>query len=316
MSKKIKNITVLMPAYNSSRYIGCAIKSILNQTFKEFELLIVDDGSTDNTEEVIDKFKDSRTNYIKIKHKGISGALNFGVKKASYEWIARIDADDLNVPERIETQINFLKKNPDYDIVSSWSVYFRGNKILFFLQQPVEHSRIYEFLNLHNPINHSSVIYKKRIIAKAKYNENCTLNEDFELFHRLKDKVKFYNIPEYLAYIRVHKDSKSKSQYSKNVYDFTFREAVQNLMNSKSKRELYYWTTIIARLNFFYGDRRESRKYLLNSSSTKNFIAYLSTFLPEKYFNKLIDAHPRFRLQSFFKDKKKYKLQLNELLNV
>ena len=315
MSKKIKNITVLMPAFNCSRYIGFAVKSILNQTYKEFEFLIIDDGSTDNTEEVVSNFKDSRINFIKIKHKGISGALNYGMKKASYEWIARIDADDLNIPERLQTQIEFLEKNPDYDVVSSWSVYFRGNnKILFFLQQPVEHGKIYKFLNLHNPINHSAVIYKKKIIARAKYDESCISNEDFELFHRLRDKVKFHNIPEYLAFIRVRDDSKSRSKDNKYIYNFIFPEAVQNLLNAKGKRELYYWTTVIARLNFFYGDRKESRTYLLRSSSGKNFIAYLSTFLPEKYFNKLIDARPRFRIESFFKDKRKYQMQLNELL--
>src|SRR2546425_317811 len=99
MSKKIKNITVLMPAYNSSLYIDSAVKSILNQTFKEFEFLIIDDGSADNSEEEISKYKDSRINYTKLKHRGISVALNYGIKKASCDWIARIDADDLNTPD-------------------------------------------------------------------------------------------------------------------------------------------------------------------------------------------------------------------------
>lgn len=303
-----------MPAYNSAKYIGAAVKSILNQSFKEFEFLIIDDGSTDNTEEIVCGFGDSRINYQKIKHKGTSGALNFGIRKASYEWIARLDADDVNVPGRLQTQVSFLDQNPDCDVVSSWSIYFRGDRILYFLQDPVEHSAIYKFLDLHNPVNQSAVIYRKRIFSHGKFDESCMYNEDFEFFRRIRDKVRFHNIPEYLAFIRIHDSSKSNLQDNKNIYDFVFPEAMQNLMNTKSKRELYYWTTIIAWINFFYGDKKESRKFLLKSSSLKNFLAYMFTFLPEKYFHALVNARPRLRLESFFKEKRKYREQLIRLL--
>src|SRR5438132_11921709 len=125
MPEPVKNISVLMPAYNCGKYIAQSINSILNQTYKDFEFIIIDDGSTDNTEEIVLSFKDPRIIYRKTVNKGTSAALNLGLSLALNEWVARIDADDLNVPSRLEKQVKFLNENPGYDIVSSWSVYFK-----------------------------------------------------------------------------------------------------------------------------------------------------------------------------------------------
>ena len=212
MPKRTINISVLMPVYNCSQYVSAAVKGILNQTFKEFEFIIIDDGSTDGTEKIISGIKDKRIIYKKTKHKGTSAALNFGISIASGNWIARLDSDDLNVPSRLEKQVNFILSNPDVDILSSWSVYFKDpGKILFLLKEPIEHGDIYDYLNLHNPINSSSVIYRKSLIKKAKYNEEFTSNEDFELFFRLRDEVKFHNIPEFLTYTRIRSGSKTSA---------------------------------------------------------------------------------------------------------
>ncbi len=104
----IKELTVLMPTYNCAGYIKDSIRCILNQTFTNFELLIIDDGSEDNTEEVISEIKDSRIHYIKKMHTGLSSSLNFGLKIASNNWIARMDADDLCHPERFKKQISCI----------------------------------------------------------------------------------------------------------------------------------------------------------------------------------------------------------------
>lgn len=316
MPENIKNISVLMPAYNCAKYIGAAIKSILNQTFKEFEFIIIDDGSTDNTEEIVNKFNDSRIIYKKTENKGTSAALNFGLIIATYDWIARIDADDLNVNTRFEKQVKFLEENPDYDIISSWSVYFKDPaKILFLLREPVEHDDIYDYLDLHNPMNQSSAMYRKSKILEAKYNEDYKSNEDFELFHRIRNKVKFYNIPEFLVYTRVRNDSKTFTMSNKNIYEFLFPYAFKNMIDAKSKGQHFYWASNIAWLNFFYGSRKESRSYFRSSVSLKNFITYISTFLPEKSFNKLIDSRIKYRLKSLFSNTKSYKTELQKLLN-
>jgi glycosyltransferase involved in cell wall biosynthesis len=315
MSGKIKNITVLMPSHNCEQYISQSIKSILNQTYREFEFIIIDDGSTDNTEEIINSFKDSRIIYKKIKNKGTSAALNYGLRLAKGEWIARIDADDLNVPFRLEEQLNFLNENPDYDIVSSWSVYFKSpHKILFLLREPVNHSRIYKHLNLHNPINQSGVIYRKKIIKKEGYNESFRNNEDFELFYRIRDNVRFYNIPQFLVYTRVRPESKSRVLRNGNVYQMLFNPAFKNLIEAKSKREHYYWASTVAWINFFYGDRKNSRGYFKSSVSIKNFVAYVATFLNDSNFYKLIDSRLKYRLQNLFQNKRNYKSELKKLL--
>jgi glycosyltransferase involved in cell wall biosynthesis len=315
MPDKIKQISVLMPAYNCGKYIGSAIKSVLNQTYKNFEFIIINDGSTDSTEEVIKGFNDPRIIYRKTENKGTSAALNYGIKLCKYDWIARIDADDMNVPSRLETQINFLEENPEYDVVSSWSVYFKyPAKILFLLKPPVEHLDIYDFLDRHNPINQSGVIYRKDIVIDAGYNENFKYNEDFELFHRIRDTIKFYNIPQFLVYTRVRGDSKTYSQRNRELYDMLFNPAFKNMIDAKSKGEHFYWASTIAWINYFYGYRVDSRSYFRNSFSLKNIAAYFTTFLPDEYFYKFIDSRLRYRLGNMFTSTKQYGNELKNLL--
>jgi glycosyltransferase involved in cell wall biosynthesis len=315
MPEEIKHISVLMPAYNCGKYITHSIKSILNQTFKEFEFIIIDDGSTDNTEEIVKGFNDKRIIYHKTKNKGTSAALNYGLKLCKYDWVARIDADDLNVPTRLETQIKFLIDNPEYNVVSSWSVYFKDSaKILFLLKEPVEHLDIYDYLDLHNPINQSGVIYRKEIILNEGYNKDFKFNEDFELFHRIRDKVKFYNIPLFLVYTRIRSDSKTYSNRNKNLYDMLFNPAFKNMIDAKSKGEHFYWASTIAWINYFYGSRKDSRSYFKNSVSWKNLLAYFTTFLPDEYFYKFIDSRFRYRLKNMFSSTKLYDNELKNLL--
>lgn len=315
MPEIIKKISVLMPVYNCGRYVSHAIKSILNQTFRDFDFIIINDGSTDNTEEVVKGFDDKRIIYRKTENKGTSAALNYGLKLCKYNWVARIDSDDINVPNRLETQIRFLGENPGYDIVSSWSVYFRDPAIiLFLLREPVEHDDIYDFLDLHNPLNQSSIMYRKKLILEEQYDETFSNNEDYELFYRIRDKARFFNIPEFLVYTRLRPDSKSKHVHNVNLHEMLFRPAFKNLIDSKSKGDHFYWSSVIAWVNYFYGNRNEARSYLKNSFSWRNLAAYITTFLPDKYFNKFIDSRFKYRLQNLFNSTGRYKKELTGLL--
>ncbi|MBZ0204512.1 MAG: glycosyltransferase [Ignavibacteria bacterium] len=314
MPEKIRNISVLMPAYNCGNYIAASIKSILNQTFSSFELIIVDDGSTDNTEQIIKGFNDARINYRKTENKGTSAALNYGLTLCNFDWVARIDADDLNIPSRLETQVNFLNNNQGYDVVSAWSVYFKDpGKILFVLKEPTLHEDIYDYLDLHNPLNQSALIYRKDLIADEGYDESFTSSEDFELFHRIRSKARFCNIPRVLAYTRVRSGSRSDVQRT-NLYEMLFPPAFKKLMDSKSKGDHFYWASTIAWINYFYGDPKESRSYFRNSFSVKNLTAYFTTFLPDEYFHKFINSRLRYRIGNMFAPKSKYKNELKSLL--
>lgn len=316
MPGRINNITVLMPAYNCAKYIKASIRSILNQTYKDFEFLIIDDGSTDNTCEIVESFKDNRIIYKKTENKGTAAALNYGLDIASGDWIARIDAGDLNVPERLERQIKFLNVNPDYDIVSSWSVYFNEKgKILFPFCVPIRHEDILRDLNLHNPINESGVFYNKDLIKAERYDESFLVYEDYELFYRIKEKVKFYNLPEFLVFTLVRKNAKSSIMKDEKIYEMLFNNAFKNLVHSSnSKGTAFYWTSNIAWINFFYGEKKDARKYFYNSFSMKNILSFIATFLPENLFQKLIKSRIKYRYNAVKERNGKFKKQLAELL--
>ena len=315
MPKKQLNITVLMPVYNGAKHIRSSIKSILNQTYKDFEFLIIDDGSTDNTEEIVHGFNDPRIIYKKTEHKGTSSAMNYGISTSSGNWIARIDSDDLNIPARLEKQAEFISKYPSFDIISSWSIYFRtSGKILFFLKEPVDHEEIYNILNLHNPLNSSGVIYKKNIIKKAKYNEDFKRFEDFELFFRIRDEVRFHNIPEFLSYSRFKKSTAADGDKDA-IFDVINDYALRHLINSTRKRDQFYWATTIAWQNFFYGDKKNSRSYFKRIPNIKNIAAYGATFLPEKLFSYTAENKINYRLSDLFKSKKIFARELGQLLS-
>ena len=105
-------VSVIMPVYNGEKFISQAIESILNQTFVDFEFIIINDGSNDKTEKIIAKYKDKRIKYFKFtKNKGLVYSLNFCLKKSKGEFIARMDADDISMPDRFTKQVKFLDKN-------------------------------------------------------------------------------------------------------------------------------------------------------------------------------------------------------------
>ena len=118
-------VTVLMPVYNGEMYLREAIDSILHQTFTDFEFLIINDGSTDNSETIILSYDDSRIRYEKNdSNLKLIATLNKGIELAKGKYIVRMDADDISIPDRIEKQVAFLEKNPDVGICGSWFTAF------------------------------------------------------------------------------------------------------------------------------------------------------------------------------------------------
>ena len=126
-----KLISVLMPVYNTKEeFLRTAIESILNQTFSNFEFIIINDGSTNNAEDVILSYKDDRIIYLKQENQGIVAALNNGWDRAKGEYIARMDSDDISFPERFEKQLKFLEENPEYSLVGSWAEVIPNKRII------------------------------------------------------------------------------------------------------------------------------------------------------------------------------------------
>ncbi len=194
-----------MPVYNGEKYIGEAIGSILAQTERDFELLVVDDGSTDKTVEVVSSFKDDRVKYFKRSHEGLVMALNFALGKANSKYIARMDADDVAYPERFEKQLKYITAN-NLAVCGSWADLTDedGDKIGELKFPPITAGAIRYYAILHNPFIHPTVIFDKDIIMKAGAYRNFKNVEDYELWTRIIFKNNVGNIPERLIRYRLH----------------------------------------------------------------------------------------------------------------
>lgn len=192
-------ISVVMTAYNEEKTIGSAIESILNQTFKDFELIVVNDGSNDKTEDIVKRIADPRIVYIKNdKNKGMSTSRNRGILLARGDYIAIFDADDISYPNRLEKQLDFMVQNPTIVLSGTWGVLKTqdGKRVNF--KQPCTSQEIENCIIYTCPIIDSSLIAKKDILKKYLYNPKLGRGQDYDLFLRLAKNHKLANIPEYL----------------------------------------------------------------------------------------------------------------------
>jgi glycosyltransferase involved in cell wall biosynthesis len=203
-------ITVLMPAYNAEKYIGEAITSVLDQTFTDFELLIINDGSTDATVKIIEHFTDPRIRLINQNNQGIAAALNIGLLNAKAGIIARFDADDICMPERLMIQYNFLNTHPDYVLTGTDTMYIdKDGVFVFTLTYPAYADE--EIRALPSEIcafSHVTVLYRKDAVIKAgMYDTNAHTFEDHLLWHKIMKQGKVCNIPEALVKVRFNPES-------------------------------------------------------------------------------------------------------------
>jgi glycosyltransferase involved in cell wall biosynthesis len=211
----VPKISVIMPVYNASKYLSEAIQSILNQTFEDFELIILNDNSTDDSLDIIKKIQllDPRIVLInKEKNYGPAILRNEGFNISRGEYIALMDADDISLPTRFEKQIELLKNNPQIDLCGTWYTKF-GEHIK---DEMIKH---YEFDNdlkvyflrgcyIANP----TVLMRKKIITDYRYDSTYFPMDDYELLTRLIAKFTFYNIQESLLRYRWHATNISKSK--------------------------------------------------------------------------------------------------------
>lgn len=203
-------ITVLMPAYNAAPYIAEAIASVLAQSFTDFELLIINDGSTDDTVSIIASFHDSRISVIHQRNSGVAAALNNGLNKARGRYIARFDADDVCLPERLETQFAYMEAHPEYVITGSDAIYISETGDYLCHYSCVHHTNTSLKSTMHTicPFTHSSVMFrKKEVIACGGYSTRAHNMEDHLLWIQLSEAGKFYNFPIPLIKVRFNASS-------------------------------------------------------------------------------------------------------------
>ncbi|MFN6567621.1 glycosyltransferase family 2 protein [Dendronalium sp. ChiSLP03b] len=204
-------VTVLMPVYNGERYLREAIDSILAQTFPDFEFLIINDGSTDNTREIICSYDEPRIRLIDNDYNlGLTRSLNKGLKLAEGEFIARQDADDVSEPERLAKQVTFLKTHPEVTLVGTWYKYIDPQgSLIGECNLPCKSTQIRWEILFYCPFVHSAVMFRKYTIVEqiGFYNEALSYAQDYDLWWRIVRQLQVANLNEYLIKLRSNPDS-------------------------------------------------------------------------------------------------------------
>lgn len=215
-------ITVLMAVHNGGKFLREAINSILNQTYSDFDFLIVNDASTDDTLDIVNSYRDNR---IRLLHNqrniGLAASLNLGIDRARGEYIARMDCDDISLPKRLERQVKYLDSNPDICVCGTWAEVIddQGAKVR---DRPMPTGRALQLrLWLTSPVIHASAMIRRHQLGNTRYDPSLACAQDFDLWFKLRKKCKLDNIPEVLLKYRVHHDNISqqrKVEQLKNSY--------------------------------------------------------------------------------------------------
>lgn len=265
MTENISYVSVLMTTYNSEKYVTETIKSVINQTYKNWEFIIVDDASTDNTYNLISEFckNDARIKLYKFEqNKGQSYALNFGLKKCAFDLIARIDNDDLMHPDRLQIQVNYMQNYHEVAIVGSYVNYINKNGLVVgkgktdFLSTTAIKTKIDD--NHIIGFNHPTIMMRKNIIMDiGGYRGEYWPADDIDLWNRVIEKgFRIDIMPEYLTFYRIHNDSVSihsvknsllKSKWVK--YNLIRRRSGTNEVSFDEFMEYFNGNSIVKKYN-------------------------------------------------------------------
>jgi glycosyltransferase involved in cell wall biosynthesis len=209
-------VSILLPIYNAAQYLKECLDSIFNQTYQNFEIIAIDDGSTDNPEFILQGFKDSRLHYFKNESNlGVAKTLNKALKHANGEFIMRMDADDVILPNKIKEQVNFFGKFPETDILGTAFSQFSYNRPLNN-NLPANDSDIKLELFFRCPLCHPTVMIKREALIKneLEYNESLQTAEDYNLWTDACIKgLKFTNLPEKMLIYRQHANQNTDRYY-------------------------------------------------------------------------------------------------------
>lgn len=238
-------VSVLMPVYNGRDYLRPAVDSLLNQTFRDIEIVIVNDGSSDDSQEIIESYKDPRIVLINQKNQGVARSLNNGLKVAKGKYIRRHDADDISTPDSIQKQVAFLENNLDYVMVCNQQAFMTSNgKIARNFRLP--QNRYFEgkkwkelTLDDFKPdraslVVHGTACYRRQeVLDMGCYRPEFIVSEDNDLWMRLLEKYKIAILNECTYFMRIHGQSATNRHANKIQH---FRDLLQEY--SKQRREL------------------------------------------------------------------------------
>jgi glycosyltransferase involved in cell wall biosynthesis len=247
MDKNLEpKISVLMPVYNCRRFIEDSVISILNQTFKDFEFIIIDDCSTDGTYEYLLTLTDPRIILIrKIANSGYTISLNMGIEMAKGMYIARMDGDDISLPDRFEKQITFMNKNPD--VIVCGGGYKAIGSDFIFIPKASNDELLVELLS-YSPLAHPTAFFRTKTLKdnKIKYTPHYEPAEDYKMWITLSEYGKLANLTDIILQYRIHPNqiSNYKAQIQKEKTELIALEYVRQLSKNHEYFEFYCNTTL------------------------------------------------------------------------
>lgn len=225
-------VSIVLPVYNEQKTLYEAVDSVLKQTYSDWELLIIDDGSEDKSLKIAKEYlkRDNRVKVLRNNiNQGLVYSLNKGIKAAHGEFVARMDADDISLPQRLEKQVDFLTQNPDYGLVGTWAKVVQNEKVRAYHKRPGDNTILQYYLLFNTPFTHSSVMMRKSVLDEVGlYDENLPkiYPEDYELWQRVAEVSKVANLPEVLHIYREFGESITKkhaSEIQKGAMDLSLR---------------------------------------------------------------------------------------------
>jgi len=198
---KTPEITVFMPLYNAASFLRDAIESVLRQTFTDFELLIVDDGSTDSSVHIVKSYRDDRIRLVELEHCFIR-TLNYGLESSKSKYIVRMDSDDVMMSTRLKVQFDFMEQHPEIDACGTWMQTFGDSRRR--VEVCTAHEDIVDFMILGNPMAHPTMILRTATIQahNLRYREDYMYAEDFKLWLDIAKTGRLANIPKVLLHYR------------------------------------------------------------------------------------------------------------------
>jgi glycosyltransferase involved in cell wall biosynthesis len=209
---KLPLVSVVMPVFNSEKYLHDAISSILCQTYKNIELIIIDDASTDSTGKIIEEFKNKDKRIIHLTNKvnlQISKSLNIAIMRSRGLYIARADGDDISYPDRIIRQVEYLQMHTDVGVIGgAMDIINEKGNITGRREYALKDKQIRKNIYRYNPFSHPTIMLRKEILKKSgMYNPHYDFTEDYDLYFRIGKYAKFANLPQALIKYRITNNS-------------------------------------------------------------------------------------------------------------
>lgn len=286
--KKSPVISVVMPVYNTKENdLRMAIESILNQTFSDFEFVIVNDCSTNNAEDVIFSYDDQRIRYIKNKtNLKLIETSNILIREAKCEYVARLDSDDYSAPERLEKQYKYMEEHPEIGVLGTFYVRIPTNMAVVMPYEPDDVELFIKYCG--NCIDNSSVMFRKSIVDKynIKYNPGALHAEDFKFWSDMSCHCRMAVLPEFLTYYRISPDgvSENNKEYQAKMVTVIIMD---NMIRDFAADKNYMYSILV--------------KYIKNEPVTDEEFKYTNLFFLEviNYVQNRVSAPHRAYVKSF-----------------